>query len=319
MSRTYLNQWLETNKHDEWTALRRSGNADPLVSVVIPTYQHVDFLERCVESVMAQRTNFPFEVLIGEDGSTDGTRELAEELHERYPEEITVIFQPRANNFSINGRPTGRYNLLTCFNAAQGKYIAWCDGDDYFIDETKLARQVERLESNEELIGVWTEFVSREFVSFRPKATVADVFGAEGVWPENQLGASTTMIRREALDFIDCPLMSDAEFFDITFWMRLFKKEGLKGGYLHTPMVNYSIHFNSFFSSMNPELRSRKKFQMRVQALCGGLIDPEDLNVLFDAYERDVRTARRTNGWGAQQLLKQNWFRSLLSNWKSMK
>lgn len=317
--RSYIDLWIEANKQEEWTCLRRTSSIVPLVSVVIPTYQHVHMIERCVESVIAQRTEFPFELIIGEDGSKDGTRELVEALHGKYPEQITVIFQPRANNFAINGRPTGRFNLLTCFNEAQGKYIAWCDGDDYFIDETKLAQQVNRLEGNPELIGVWTEFVSEKAVSFRRKATVGEVFGAEGIWPRNQLGASTTMIRREALKYIDKPAITQAEFFDITLWIRLFKIEGLRGGYLHKPMVNYTLHENSFFSSMDRKEQIRKGFQVRLQAICGELIDPRDFNDMVDEFEGELKVIRRTELWGVRHLLRLNGFRKLLRWWKFRK
>lgn len=316
MNRSFLEQWIVANKHEEWKCLRRTAATVPLVSVVIPTYQHADIIEQCVESVIAQRTTFPFELIIGEDGSSDGTRELVESLCRKYPEQITAIFQPRTNNFSINGRPTGRFNLLVCFKEAQGKYIAWCDGDDYFIDESKLARQVDCLESNTELIGVWTDYVSRGAVSFRPKATVGAVFGEEAVWPKNQLGASTTMIRREALNYIDRPVMTEAEFLDITFWIRLFKIEGLKGGYIHEPMVNYTLHDNSFFSSMNPEEQMRRGFQVRLQAICGELIDRKDFEDLVDAFESNLKVVRRTNRWGVRHLLQLHWFRKLLQWWK---
>lgn len=317
MSPNYLHQWLATHRHEEWTCLRRTGETSPVVSVVIPTYQHVAFIDRCVKSVLAQRTDFPVEIIIGEDGSTDGTRERVQALYREHPDRITAILQPRTNNFAINGRPTSRYNLFTCFAEARGKYIAWCDGDDYFIDEEKLTRQVERLEADEELIGVWTEFVSQGQVTFRRKVNMGEVFGEDGIWPVNNLGASTTMIRREALDYIDKPVMSDAEFFDITFWIRLFKIEGLKGGYLHEPMVNYTLHAGSFFSSMDREKQLRKKLQMRVQAICQGLIDPGDFNLLVERYEREVKLARRTGRWGFRHLMKLHWFRTLLAWWKA--
>lgn len=317
MQSDYRRKWLEQHAQADWICLRRESGLTPLVSVVIPTYQHVAFIDRCVASVLAQRTDFDVEIIIGEDGSTDGTRERVEELQRQHPDQITALFQPRENNFTIDGRPTSRFNLLACFAEARGKYIAWCDGDDYFIDDEKLAAQCARLEAEPEIIGVWTEFVSQESITFWKPSGLKEVFGSEGVWPVNKLCTSSTMIRREALDCIDGPVMSDAEFFDIALWIRLFKVEGFKGGFIHSPMVNYTQHGESAMHSMGMERQLRKLLQIQVQLLSGQLMDSKDFHEIIESYDARLQRFRRTRRWGVRHVLRWRLVRRLLSWWKS--
>ena len=122
----------------------------PLVSVCVLTYQHKSFIKECLDSILIQKTNFPIEILIGEDSSTDGTKEICIEYAEKYPNKIRLFLHHRENNIKINGSPTGRFNLLYSLFIARGKYIALCEGDDYWTDSYKLQKQVDFLEANNE-------------------------------------------------------------------------------------------------------------------------------------------------------------------------
>ncbi len=119
-----------------------------LLSVCLQTYQHQPFIKRCIESVLMQETDFPFEIIIGEDESADGTREICQEYAERYPDKIRLFLRSRKDVIYINGNPTGRFNFLENMKAARGKYIALLDGDDYWVDKNKLQEQVIFLENN---------------------------------------------------------------------------------------------------------------------------------------------------------------------------
>lgn len=119
----------------------------PLVSVCVVTYQHKDYVRQCLDGILMQKTDFPFEVLLGEDASTDGTREICIEYAERYPDKIRLFLHERANNIAIGGYPTGRFNFLYSLYSTKGKYIALCDGDDYWTDPNKLQKQVEIMQT----------------------------------------------------------------------------------------------------------------------------------------------------------------------------
>ena len=129
----------------------------PTVSVMVQTYQHVAYIEQCLESVLSQQTSFPIEILVGEDHSTDGTRELCIEYAKKYPDIIRLFLHDRRNNIHINGNPTGRFNLLYNLSRAVGKYIAICEGDDYWTNSHKLQRQYEILEKNPKYVGCFHE------------------------------------------------------------------------------------------------------------------------------------------------------------------
>jgi len=120
----------------------------PLVSVCIQTYQHASFITQTIESVLMQKTDFPVEILLGEDESTDGTREICLEFADKYPDKIRLFLNERKNVIYIDGQPTGRWNFMNNLKQAKGKYIALLPGDDYWTSPDKLQRQVEFLEKN---------------------------------------------------------------------------------------------------------------------------------------------------------------------------
>lgn len=123
---------------------------EPMVSICVQTYQHVNYIKECLDGILMQKTSFPFEILLGDDESTDGTREVCVEYTEKYPEKIRFFLHSRENNIRINGNPTGRFNLLYNLYSANGRYIALCEGDDYWTDPLKLQKQVNFLEENPE-------------------------------------------------------------------------------------------------------------------------------------------------------------------------
>ena len=121
---------------------------DIKVSVCVQTYQHGNFLEDCLNSILAQKTDFNFEILLGEDDSTDGTREICLDFAKKYPTIIRLFLHKRENNMKINGKPTGRFNFYYNLYSAKGDYLAFCEGDDYWIDDNKLQKQANFLDKN---------------------------------------------------------------------------------------------------------------------------------------------------------------------------
>ncbi len=114
------------------------------VSVCIFTYNYEKFLAQAIESVLAQKTDFPVEIVIGDDHSTDNTRLIAQEYADRYPGKFILSF----NETNIGGTR----NWLRTMNRCSGKYIALLDGDDYFTDINKLQKQYSILEANPNLV-----------------------------------------------------------------------------------------------------------------------------------------------------------------------
>lgn len=125
-----------------------------LVSVVCTTYNHEKYISDAIESFLMQQTNFDFEILIGEDCSTDNTRQIVEEYVRKNPNKIKIITS------NTNVGPEENENRL--LEKAQGKYLALCEGDDYWTDSKKLQKQVDYLEKNPECSLVFhaTEFVN---------------------------------------------------------------------------------------------------------------------------------------------------------------
>lgn len=121
-----------------------SKEKEILVSISCITYNHAPYIRQCLDGFLMQQTNFAFEVLIHDDCSTDGTTEIIKEYELKYPDIIKPIYEEK--NQYQQGKPSG--SAIWNFPRAKGKYIAMCEGDDYWIDPLKLQKQVDILESD---------------------------------------------------------------------------------------------------------------------------------------------------------------------------
>lgn len=115
-------------------------NENIMVSILCTAYNHEKYIRQCLDGFVMQKTNFKFEVIIHDDASTDNTANIIREYEEKYPEIIKSICQ-KENQYS-----QGKKNIL--FPLAKGKYIAICEGDDFWTDDYKLQKQVDALENN---------------------------------------------------------------------------------------------------------------------------------------------------------------------------
>ena len=122
--------------------------SQPLVSICCITYNHVDFIKDAIEGFLSQKTTFTYEICIGEDESNDGTREIIKEYAAKYPNKIRLFLRKRKDVIYFNGKATGRFNFMETLKKARGKYIATCEGDDYWLDPLKLQKQVDFMEKN---------------------------------------------------------------------------------------------------------------------------------------------------------------------------
>ena len=160
----------------EW--LQTSG---PVVSILCATFNHVDFIEDAILGFLGQVTDFSFEVIIRDDASTDGTAEVVRTYAASHPKIIQPIFEEK------NTYP-GKKPLACMMGVASGKYIALCEGDDYWIDEHKIFKQVEILDASPTIFLVET------------KSVIVD--GSRALRVKKQGGTRTYLYRR----FDDYPL-----------------------------------------------------------------------------------------------------------------
>lgn len=148
------------------------GNTtDFLVSVWVLTYNHARFIARCLDGILEQKTDFPIEICLGEDGSDDGTREICQEYAERHPDIIRLFLRDRNDPARANCEGAWQYNFIETFRSCRGKYIATCDGDDFWSDESKLQKQIDLLEKHPEYVGCFHKI---GVVDEEGKVTIAD-------------------------------------------------------------------------------------------------------------------------------------------------
>lgn len=120
---------------------------NPLVSITCIAYNHEKFIAKAIEGFLMQETNFPFEIIIHDDASTDNTQGIIKEYAEKYPNLIRTILQ--TENYWLGKGISATTTIV--WPSCKGKYIAWCEGDDYWIDANKLQNQTGILESNENI------------------------------------------------------------------------------------------------------------------------------------------------------------------------
>lgn len=120
-----------------------SKSANPIVTVWCPAYNHSRYIKQCLDGIIMQKTNFDFEVIIHDDASSDSTQKIILEYERNFPHLIRTILQ-KENQFSKDNL----HLIKTMLQNAKGKYIAICEGDDYWTDESKLQKQFDFLENN---------------------------------------------------------------------------------------------------------------------------------------------------------------------------
>lgn len=122
---------------------------EPLVSVVMIAYNQESFIQKAIDSILCQNTIFPYELIISEDCSTDKTRDICLEYSQKYPSKINLILQKQ--NIGMI------HNFSQAIHLARGRYIAFCEGDDFWTHPQKLQMQCDFLENNSAFSGAYTK------------------------------------------------------------------------------------------------------------------------------------------------------------------
>lgn len=193
------------------------------VTVIILCYNLENYIRRAIESVLSQKTDFKFEVIVLNDGSTDNSLEIIKE----YKDKVSIISW-KNNKGLIKSR-------MYSFNLAIGDYIALCDGDDYWIDEYKLRKQVDYLDINPRCGMVHTCFevnneINNENIKIiRARIPEGKLF--ESMLFNNKISSCTSMFRRKYWDEIDKIAFSKLNGSEDRFiWMDIAAKSDI--GYI---------------------------------------------------------------------------------------
>jgi glycosyltransferase involved in cell wall biosynthesis len=213
------------------------------VSVLVMTYNHGQFIRQALESILIQQVNFNYEILISEDCSTDGTREIVKEYQKNFPDKIHLLLSE--TNIHSNAV------VVRGINAARGEYIALLDGDDYWTNPNKLQKQVDFLdtypncalcfhnaqvvyEDNSQDSWYWTPVNQKQFSTL------------EDIWLGNFIATCSTMFRRGL--FGEVPDWYDS-FFPITDWpLHILNAEHGTIGYISEVMGVYRYHNQGLYS-----------------------------------------------------------------------
>lgn len=116
------------------------------LSIIVPTYNHEDYIRKCIVSLVNQKTTYRYEIIVGDDCSRDKTRQVVNELKKKYPGLIRRLYHSANIGATKNG-----YSML---RIARGKYLAFCDGDDFWIDDCRIQRDLDFLKKNPNFSGV---------------------------------------------------------------------------------------------------------------------------------------------------------------------
>ena len=238
------------------TIMTINDDHKPLVSILMISYKHEAYIAQAIEGVLMQEVDFQIELVIGEDCSPDGTREVCETYANKYPDKINLL--PSENNLGM----TANYYRTMC--ACTGKYIAVCDGDDYWTDPLKLKKQVDYFEqhpkcglvySDVDVVSMEGEPIADEGIERRRKMyKQGDIFFS--LLKNNFINTVTVMFRSDLL----IPEESDAEkyWFTYDYWRWLIMAMRSEVGYLDSRTACYRIHPGGITNAVGV-IRNRKR------------------------------------------------------------
>lgn len=226
----------------------------PLLSVCMITYNHEAFIAQAIEGVLAQKTTFPIELVIGEDHSTDNTWTICARYAAQYPTIIRLL-SSEANLGAVKN------NFKTLSNC-KGKYVAICEGDDFWVDPLKLQKQVDFLEKNEDYGLVYTDIqvVSAEGkpFTFEPMEKIKKEYRSGNVFfklfVDNFIPTCTVVFRSKLLQFLQS-LDQDKYWYilDHYLWLRVAGCSNVH--FINDVTAHYRVHANGLTSVLPSKIK----------------------------------------------------------------
>lgn len=258
----------------------------PLVSISCITYNHEPYIVQALNGFLMQKTSFPFEVLVHDDASTDRTADIIREYEKKFPKIIKPIYQ-KENQYSKGFTAvTATWN----FPRAQGKYIALCEGDDYWIDENKLQKQVDFLESNPEYGMCYTK--SKQFLqekgrygkkTFGKKINSYDDIFVNG----NRIPTPSVVCRKELMsEFLEKFSSQSKKWImgDLPLWLFIFKNSNVK--FLNQETCVYRVLKESASHSVSIEKQKRfRQGSFEIRNYFAEIYNSKDLLTKFELNE----------------------------------
>lgn len=169
----------------------------PIVSVWCTVYNHEPYLRQCLDGFVMQKTAFPFEVIVHDDASTDGSAEIIKKYAEKYPNIIKPIYE-KENQYSKHDDTLFRLLKTSCV----GKYTALCEGDDYWIDPEKLQKQVEIMENDPTFSFCFSNYKSTSG-KIKKKMPQTSRLRAKDVIHRHYVPTASLLYRTELLSNVD--------------------------------------------------------------------------------------------------------------------
>ena len=249
------------------------------VSVCCLAYNHASYIRQCLDGFLMQKTNFPIEILIHDDASTDGTQDIIREYEAKYPDIIKPIYQ-KENQYSKGISISLTYN----WSRAKGKYVAICEGDDYWTDPYKLQKQVDFLESHPDYVMCshrFNQYIQDKNLLEEEKNLTFQ--GADydlknligGKWLTQTL---TVMYRRSALDLKEYE--SYGMSMDIILFYVLLKNG--KGYCFPNIMGTYRLHGGGTWSEVS--LNQRRLIELKARLAIYN-VEHSDMAAMFLLYQ----------------------------------
>lgn len=203
-------------------------DSKPLVAIHCLVYNHEPYLRDCFEGFVMQQTNFPFVAIVHDDASTDASAAIIHEYEAKYPHIFKPIYEDE-NLYQKNGFDTINSVMNTAITATGAKYVAMCEGDDYWTDPLKLQKQVNFMEENEEYSICFHKVSAliQETGELMEEFGVRDMPGTSTILDlaeENYIHTPSVMYRREMLSFDNLTKLLPCLPLDYVVWMLLSEK-----------------------------------------------------------------------------------------------
>ena len=240
----------------------------PLVVIRCITYNHENYISQCLDGFVTQRTNFPFVAIVHDDYSTDGTSEIVRKYSKQYPN----IIKPVLDNYNRYKEGTLEKVMRILVDAYNPKFIAWCEGDDYWTDPDKLQKQVDYLVAHTNCGMVYTQ--SRVLIQgkgFLKEFKGKPYRGLESLFMDNYMPTATIMVKKTVEDSY-CEEIGYHPEWKMSDWPRnLYSAINTGIGFIGEPMAVYRILNES--ASHFTDYNKSKRFILNIDEIAFYFVD----------------------------------------------